>query len=85
MVEDLTDDVGILDAGVNLDVPAAGLAGLDVDIEHALEALRSRLMAARRSADLVSSGACDARALLPLPRFAGVTRARCALLGANTP
>ncbi|MFT5450211.1 MAG: hypothetical protein ACI9DC_005416, partial [Gammaproteobacteria bacterium] len=31
------------------------------------------------------SGASAVRALLPLPRLAGVTCARCALLGANTP
>ena len=42
-------------------------------------------MAARRSAGVGSSGAGDALALLPLPRLAGVTRARCALLEANTP
>jgi len=41
----------------------------------------AQVMAARRSAGLVSSGACEALALLPLPRLAGVTRARCALLG----
>ncbi len=42
------------------------------------------VMAARRSAGVRSSVAA-ALALLPLPRLAGVTRARCALLGANTP
>ena len=45
----------------------------------------AQVMAARRSAGVVSSGASAVRALLPLPRLAGVTRARCALLGAKTP
>ena len=45
----------------------------------------AQVMAARRSAGVVSSGTSDAPALLPLPRLAGVTCARCALLGANTP
>ena len=38
--EDLIDDVGILDAGDDPHRPAAGRAGLDVDPEHPLEALR---------------------------------------------
>ena len=41
MVEDLADDVGTLDPGDDIDGAAAGLTGLDVDVEHALEALRS--------------------------------------------
>ena len=40
---------------------------------------------ARRSAGAGPSVASDVLALLPLPRLAGVTRARCALLGAKTP
>jgi hypothetical protein len=44
-----------------------------------------KVMAARRSADVASSGASAVRALLPLPRFAGVTCARRALFGAKTP
>ena len=38
-------------------------------------------MATRRSAGAVASGASAVRALLPLPRSADVTCARCALLG----
>ena len=45
----------------------------------------AQVMAARRSAGVVTSGASSVRALLPLPRLAGVTCARCALLGAKTP
>ncbi len=84
MGEDLLDDQRIFDAGDDLDGTAAAVADSDVDIEYALQALSLRLMAARRSAGVVS-GASAVRALLPLPRLEGVTRARCALLGANTP
>jgi hypothetical protein len=80
--EDLLDHHRIVDAGDDLNLAAAALAGLDVDIEHPLQASRLKLMAARRSAGVVSSVAL---ALLPLSRLAGVTRARCALLGAKTP
>jgi hypothetical protein len=83
--EDLLDQHRSFDAGDDLDGAAAAVAGLDVDVEYALQALRLRLMVARRSADVVTSGASAVRALLPLPRLAGVTCARCALLGANTP
>ena len=41
----------------------------------------ARVIAARRSAGVAPSVAFDAFALLSLPRLAGVTRARCALLG----
>ena len=40
-------------------------------------------MDARRSTDV--GGSSDILGLLPLPRFAGVTNARCLLFGANTP
>ena len=83
--EDLLDHLRVFDAGDDLDAAAASLTGLDVDVEYPLQAQRLKLMAARRSAGVVSSGTSDALALLPLPRLAGVTRARCALLGANTP
>lgn len=62
---------------------AAGLTGLDVNIEHPLEPLRP----GRRGAALGWRWLLSfivAWHLLPLPRFAGVTRARCLLLGANT-
>ena len=85
MGEDLLDHQRVFDAGDDLDAAAASLTGLDVDVEYPLQAQRLKLMAARRSAGVVSSGTSDALALLPLPRLAGVTRARCALLGANTP
>jgi hypothetical protein len=45
----------------------------------------AQVMAARRLAGVRSSDASAVLALLPLPRLAGVTRARCALLGAKTP
>jgi len=74
--------VRIFDASDDLDGTAAAFADLDVDVEHPLQALRLRLMAARRCAGVVSSGASAVRALLPLPRKACVTCARCALFGA---
>ena len=40
MIEDESDDVGVVDGGDDLHRPATVLAGLDVDVEHALEALR---------------------------------------------
>jgi hypothetical protein len=83
--QDLLNHHRVFDAGGDLDAAAAGLAALDVDVEYALEALSLRLIAARRSAGDVSSGACDALALLPLPRLAGVTRARCALILIEAP
>ncbi len=64
--------------------PAAGRAGLDVDPEHPLEALRPRHRGTafgwRR---LLRIRGCTCRP--PLPRLAGVTRARYLLLGPNTP
>ncbi len=45
----------------------------------------AQVIAARRSAGVASSDPCDALALLPLSRLAGVTRARCPLFGAKTP
>ena len=80
--EDLSNYHWIFDAGDDLDVPAAVLAGLDVDVENALQTLRLRLIAARRS---TGAGPSVASAVRALPRLAGVTCARCALLGANTP
>ena len=44
-----------------------------------------QVIAARRSTSVGPSFASTVRGLLPLPRLAGVTRARCALLEANTP
>jgi len=45
----------------------------------------AQVIAARRSAGVGSSESPCARRSPPLPRLAGVTRARCLLLGANTP
>ena len=56
---------------------------VNINVEHAFEALRLKLMATRRPAGVVFSVACDAPAVLPWPRLEGVTRARCALLGAQ--
>ena len=41
MVKDATGDGGVFDAGDDAHAPAAGFTGVDVDIERALEALRS--------------------------------------------
>ena len=45
----------------------------------------AQLIEARRSAEVRSCGSSTALGLLPLPRFADVTDARCLLFGANTP
>lgn len=45
----------------------------------------AQVIAARRSAGVRSSGSAVVAYRPPLPRLAGVTRARCLLLGANTP
>ena len=45
----------------------------------------AQVIDARRSLGVFSCPSAHALGLLPLPRFAGVTRARCLLLGANTP
>jgi len=42
-------------------------------------------MEIRRSLGVCSGPSAHALGSLPFPRFAGVTRARCLLLGANTP
>ncbi len=69
----------------HFDATAAGTARFDVDIEHPLETLGLKLMAARRSPGIRSCACSGALGLLPLPRLAGVTCTRCLLLGANTP
>jgi SAM-dependent methyltransferase len=84
MHQNLPDHNRILDTGDDPYRPAAGLTGLDVDPEHALEALRpahGSPACSRRS----FSTSSDASRLAPLPRTAFVTRARCLLFGANTP
>ncbi len=59
---------------------------LDADPEDPLGPLRLRLIAARRSTAVRSSGSAAALASRPpLPRLAGVTRARKLLFGAKTP
>ncbi len=83
--EDFLDHRRILDAGNDPDGATAGSAGLDVDVEHPFQALRLSLIDARRSLGVFSCPSSHALGLLPFPRFAGVTRARCLLLGANTP
>ena len=85
MSEYLLDDVGVLNAGDDPHRTAAGRTGLDVDPEHPLEALRLRLIAARRSAGVRSSGSAIVVCGPPFPRLPGVTRARYLLFGANTP
>lgn len=81
VIENLSDHHGVLDAGDDLHCTAAGLAGLDA--EHPFQSLRLTLIDARRSAGV--GGSSDTLVWLALPRFAGVTRARCLLLGAKTP
>ena len=57
---------------------AAAAAGLDVDIENAYLSRCAHVIDARRCAGVAGSSAT--LTLLPLPRFAGVTNARCRLL-----
>ena len=45
----------IFDAGNDLHLPATGFAGLDIDLEHALQTLRLMLIAAWRSAGASSA------------------------------
>jgi len=45
----------------------------------------AQVIDARRSRGVFSGPSAHALGSLPFPRFAGVTRARCLLLGANTP
>jgi hypothetical protein len=99
MVKDLLDNDRVLDAGNDLDGAAAFAASLNVNVaymdvgqgrEQDAEALKTRfrrcaqVIEARRSAGVCSCVSSTALALLPLPRFAGVTHARCLLFGANT-
>jgi hypothetical protein len=63
--------------------PKAPTFGEDTLQARRLYALRVQVRDARRSTDV--GGSWDTLALLPLPRFAGVTNARCLLFGANTP
>ncbi len=80
MLEDELDDGGVFDVGDDLEVAAAGVAGLDVDIEHALEAPGPGHGNTALSGVLSVSGSGVLR-----PQRAGVTAARCGLFGANTP
>ena len=82
VVEYLPDYLGVFDAGNHLHYAGAFATGLNVDIANTLEAL-SQVIDARRSAG--DGRSSTTLALLPLPRFGGVTSARCLALGANTP
>jgi len=83
--EELLDHHRVRDTGDHLDRPAAGPAGLDVDAKYLLQALRLKLIEARRSAGECSPESPVEERWLPLPRLAGLTRARCRLFGATTP
>ena len=56
MGEYLVDDLGGIDTTDDLHRALAAGAGLDVDVEYALQALGLRLMAARDSPGVLSSG-----------------------------
>jgi hypothetical protein len=65
MRQDLFDDHRVFDAGDNFHRATAGLTGLDIDPEHALEtlrlyALRVQVMAARWAAGVSHSSSSDA-------------------------
>ena len=81
MVEDALNDGGVFDTGDDLDVAATGIAGFDIDVEHALELLCLRHMVVRCWAFVL----CAVESGVLRPRRAGVTAARWGLLGANTP
>ena len=92
MAEYLLDDHRVFNAGDDLDGATAFNAGLDIDVASGrLLLVNTRLrrcaqvIAACRSTGVRASASSCARRLLPLPRFAGVTRARCLLFGAKTP
>ena len=83
--ENLLDHHRLFDAGNDPDHPATGSAALDVDAKYALQALRLKLIEARRSAGVGASESPLEGRWLPLPRLAGVTCARYRLWGTNTP
>jgi hypothetical protein len=82
VIEDMLDHYRIFNTGYRLHGAATDATGLDVDVDNTLEPLR-RVIEARPSVGVGGSSVTLAW-LLP-PRFAGVTNARCLLLGANTP
>lgn len=57
MGEDVGDELGVLDAGDDLQRSAAALTGIDVDGEHAFEALHPR------HRDMLGCGGLGARGL----------------------
>ena len=75
MVEDALDDGGVFNAGDDLDAAAEGVAGFDVDVEHTLQTLGLRLMAACRCAAFLTASPRVCR-----PRRPGVTCARRLLM-----
>jgi hypothetical protein len=82
VIKDLLEHLRVFDTGNHLHRPGEFSAGLDIDVETRLSRC-AQAIDARRSADV--GGSSTTLALLPLPRFAGVTNARCRLFGANTP
>lgn len=54
VLQDAIDDGRVFDAGNDLEGPATMLTGPDIDSEHALETLRSKLIAARRFAGVLT-------------------------------
>ena len=79
MLQDTVDNRRVLDACNDPECATAVAAGLDVDSEDTLEALR-QVMAARRCAGVFTASFCAHR-----PRRAVVICARKVLFGANTP
>jgi hypothetical protein len=63
--------------------PPHSAAGLDVDIEYTLESLRP--CHGRAAFVLAFAGSSAALSLLPLPRFAGVTRRPVPTIGCEHP
>jgi len=80
VIKDLLDHLRVFDTGDHLHRPGAFPAGLDIDVENTLEPL---CPCHRRSAGV--GGSSPTHALHPLPRFGGVTSARCLQFGASTP
>ncbi len=72
-----------MQAMIRTDPPQAGQVSMSIPKTRFKRC--DQLIDARRSPDAGSFASSRVPCRLPLPRLAGVTRARCVLFGANTP
>jgi len=84
MYENLVNDHWIFNAGDDPHCPAACAASLDVDTEDSLEALRPGHCGPAFGGGVLLA-LVGRFGFAPPPPLAGVTNARCLLLGANRP